>query len=67
MTPELAPETARFFRPKEAHIETAVMIAVFESAQRPVSFQHFEMKYGLASGINPNLLNRPREETIGLP
>lgn len=66
-TGEGTPEPAGLLRPKQAHIENAVAVAILERADRAATCGHLELEDGLGPRLDPNLLNRPFEEIVGLP
>ena len=66
-TGEGTPEPTRLLRPKQAHIENAVAVAILEGANRPATWGHVEVEDELSPRLDPKLLHWPFEEIVGLP
>ena len=61
------PETTRFLRPEEAHIENAVAVEVLKGAHRTAAGGHVEVEDWLKPRLNPHFLSRLLEETTSPP
>ena len=57
LAPKRPPESTRFFRAEQTHVEEAIFIAVFVRTDRPTTGRNGEPEMRVVAGFNANLLD----------